>query len=63
MNSANTEPGIESELIDLSAVPLDRLRVLNSSVVQEAIRHVLERTGCLRRVRRSGETGTGERID
>jgi hypothetical protein len=63
MNSADTEPGIESELIDLSTIPLDRLRVLNSSVVQEAMRHVLERTGRHRSVRRSGESSTGERID
>ena len=63
MNSADTEPAIESELIDLSAVPLDRLRGLNSSVIQEAMHHVLERTGRLRSVRRSGEGGQGERID
>jgi FXSXX-COOH protein len=63
MNSADTEPGIESELIDLSAVPLDRLRELNSSALCESMHHVLDRTASVRYVRRTTTNGGGERVD
>ena len=63
MNFADTDPGIESELLDLSAVSLDRLRVLNSSVLLHAMSHVLERTGRLRGGRRSTTGAQGERVD
>lgn len=64
MISTNTGPGIESELIDLSAVSFGRLRELNSSVLHEAMSHALARTGTLRTtyVSASGE-GAGERVD
>jgi FXSXX-COOH protein len=63
MNSADTNLGIESELIDLSTVSLDRLRGLNSSALREAMHHVLDRTVGLRHVRRTAGGGGGERID
>jgi hypothetical protein len=63
MNSTDTDQAIESELIDLSTVPLDHLRVLSSSALYESIRHVLDRTACLRDVQRSVTSGGGERID
>jgi hypothetical protein len=63
MNSADTEPGIESELLDLSTVPFERLRALNSTVLHQAMHHVLEHTGHLRAVRRSETATGGERID
>jgi FXSXX-COOH protein len=60
---ADTDPGIESSLIDLSAVSLTRLRGLNSSALLQAMNHVLDRTGRLRDVRSQGDGGQGERID
>lgn len=61
MNSV--DPGIESKLIDLNSVSLDRLRDLNSSPLHQAVRRALERTQQLRGVRRSTESTQGERID
>jgi hypothetical protein len=63
MNSADTEPGIESELPDLSTVPFWQLRALDDVLLHRAMRHVLARVGHLRAVPRSGNTGHGERID
>lgn len=64
MNFADTDPGIESELIDLSTISLDRLRVLDSTALQHAVHRVVERTGRLRGVRRSDNEGSqGERVD
>lgn len=62
MNHADTAPGIESRLIDLSAVSLTRLRSLNSTAFHDAVHHTLERTGSLRD-KSSGESGQGERVD
>jgi hypothetical protein len=64
MISADTNPGIESELIDLSTVSFGRLRGLNSSALHQAMRHVLTRTGNLRTTyASSGGAESGERID
>lgn len=63
MKNADTDPGIESPLIDLSAVPLERLRGLNSAALHQAMHHVLERTRHPRITRVSGSEGAGERID
>lgn len=63
MNSADTEPGIESELIDLSGVSLDRLRNLDDSLLDRALHRTLDHTTRLRGGRRSGTDGAGERID
>ncbi len=63
MTFADTEPGIESQLIDLSAVPMTHLRGLNSSALRQAMTSVLERTGRLWDVRANDAGGHGERID
>lgn len=63
MISTDTDPGIQSELIDLSTVSFDRLRGLNSSVLHQAMGHVLERTSRLRGKRCTDHDGAGERID
>jgi hypothetical protein len=63
MNSADTDPSIESDLIDLSTVPFARLRRHDDKVLRHAMRGVLERTSHLRIIRRSGQQGEGERID
>jgi FXSXX-COOH protein len=66
MNSADTTPGIQSDLIDLSGISLDRLRDLDNTVLNRAMGHVLTRTGHLRgarMTRESGQSGQGERID
>lgn len=42
--SANTESGIESELIDLGAVSMTTLRELDHTVFRQALRHVMQQT-------------------
>lgn len=37
-------PGIQSELLDLSATPLSELRKLDSALMRRSVRHVVERT-------------------
>jgi len=37
-------PGIESELLDLSATPLSELRKLNSALLHRSMRRAVERT-------------------
>jgi hypothetical protein len=61
--SADAEPGIESELIDLSTVPFAILRSLNGSALDVAMRYVVERTGQVRATSRSDSGAGGERID
>jgi FXSXX-COOH protein len=62
MNSADTDPGIESELIDLSGISLDRLRDLDNTALRQAMNRALDRTTRLRS-RMSSQEGGGERID
>jgi len=38
------QPGIESELLDLSAVPLSVLRTLDSASLRKSVRHAVDRT-------------------
>jgi FXSXX-COOH protein len=42
--SADVETGIESELIDLDAVPMTALRELEDTVLRQALRHVMQQT-------------------
>jgi len=63
MKIADTDPGIESQLIDLSAISLARLRGLNSSAVRHAMHHALERTGRPRDIRLNEDGTAGERVD
>lgn len=61
--SAGTEPGIESELIDLDAVPFTALRGIDSDALRQSVDHVVERARHVGARYRSGAGGTGERID
>lgn len=66
MNSATTDHawGIESQLPDLSTVPLTTLRTLDTVVLRRALRHVVDRTEQTRSPSRRSSGGThGERID
>ena len=63
MNSADTDNGIKSELLDLSAVGLRELRTLDDNPFQEALHHVADRTSRVRVIARSNGGGGGERVD
>ncbi|HEY0450703.1 hypothetical protein [Actinophytocola sp.] len=63
MNSAETDHGIESELIDLGTIPFRELRTLDSSSLHQAVQHVVDRTSQVRILSRSGNNGGGERVD
>lgn len=64
MISTDTDPGIESDLIDLSTVSFGRLRELNSSALHQAMRRALTKAVNLRATRGSdGNESGGERID
>lgn len=62
MNSADTDPGIQSELIDLSGISLGRLRDLDNTALHQAMNSALDRTTRVRG-RKSDKEGGGERID
>jgi FXSXX-COOH protein len=53
MNSipVDAEPDVESELVDLGAVPLTVLRELDHAALHRAMRRVVERTRALRVIR------------
>src|SRR3981081_589176 len=62
MNSipVDAEPDVESELVDLGAVPLTVLRELDHAALHRAMRRVVERTRALRVIRASnGAQGGG----
>ncbi|WP_340684921.1 hypothetical protein LCL61_00025 [Amycolatopsis coloradensis] len=61
--SANTEPDIESALIDLDAVSFTALRELDGEAFRQSAHHVVERTTLVRARYRSGNPSGGERID
>ncbi len=61
--SVDSEPGIESDLMDLDTIPFTTLRELDSEALRHSLRHVVERTRHVRARYRSGTGGTGERID
>jgi hypothetical protein len=63
MNSADTEPGIESELIELDGVPFTRLRHVAGEILRESMLGVVERTRQVRVRYRSNTAGGGERVD
>jgi hypothetical protein len=63
MSSSGSQPGIESKLIDVDRVPFTKLHELDGETLRDAVRHVVERTSLVRVVRRSGQSGGGERID
>ncbi|SFH60276.1 hypothetical protein [Amycolatopsis regifaucium] len=62
--SANTEPDIESALLDLDAVSFTALRELDSEAFRHSAHQVVERTRHVHaRYRSNTNTGGGERID
>jgi hypothetical protein len=65
MNSflADSEPGIESELINLDNVPFIKLRELDGTALRHSLGHVVERTTRMRVRYRSNAGGNGERLD
>lgn len=56
---SDVEPGVESQLVDLGAVPLAALRELDDTMLHLSLGHVLEQ---VRYVRVSSDSGT-ERVD
>lgn len=63
MNSANTEPGLESELVELDGVPFTRLRQLGGEILRQSMIGVVARTEQVQVRYRSGNEGGGERVD
>lgn len=63
MNSADTDPSIKSELLDVSAIGLRTLRTLNGTQFQAAVQHVVDHTHRVRFIARSTNAGGGERVD
>ncbi|RSN56106.1 hypothetical protein DMH01_30310 [Amycolatopsis sp. WAC 04182] len=61
--SANTEPDIESALIDLDAVSFTALRELDGEAFRQSALHVVERTRRVHARYRSTSNAAGERID
>ncbi|MFJ8959095.1 hypothetical protein ACIRG5_06860 [Lentzea sp. NPDC102401] len=63
MSSSGLEPDLESALIDLEGVPFTRLRELDSDLLRQSLRHVVERAGHVSTGYRSTNASGGERID
>jgi hypothetical protein len=63
MNSSGTEPGIESDLIDLDAIPFTKLREHDNDDLRRSLRHVVERANQVRARYKTSNAGGGERID
>ncbi|HJP74436.1 MAG TPA: hypothetical protein VJ914_09210 [Pseudonocardiaceae bacterium] len=62
-SAASIEPSIESELIDLDAVPFAALRDMDSDALRHSVDHVVERARHVRAHYRSSNASGGERID
>jgi hypothetical protein len=61
---SGAEDGIESELLDLSGVPLSRLRTLNGGELRKALHHAVERVAYIPVTASGGGGGNGaERVD
>jgi hypothetical protein len=56
----DVEPGVESQLVDLGAVPLAVLRELDGTAIRRSLLHVVEQTGY---PRANADQGGAERID
>lgn len=63
LSAASIEPSIESELIDLDAVPFAALRDMDSDALRHSVDYVMERARHVRARYRSTNQGGGERID
>lgn len=58
----NGQPGIKSELLDLSALSLSELRRLDPLTLRRSIRHAVDRTAHIP-VTASGSSGSAKRVD
>lgn len=58
----NGQPGIKSELLDLSMISLSQLRKLDPGTLHRSIRHAVDRTAHIP-VTASGSSGSAKRID
>ncbi len=58
----NGQPGIKSELLDLSTISLFELRKLNPVALHRSIRHAVDRTAHIP-VTASGSDGGAKRVD
>ncbi len=58
----NGQPGIKSELLDLSAISLSELRKLDPVALQRSIRHAADRTAHIP-VTASGSGAGAKRVD
>ncbi|WP_103348472.1 hypothetical protein [Amycolatopsis sp. CA-128772] len=56
------EAGIESDLLDLSAVPLSSLRTLESSLLRESVMHAVQGVGHIQ-ITASGSDKGAKRVD
>ncbi|MGW3958588.1 hypothetical protein ACWED2_02120 [Amycolatopsis sp. NPDC005003] len=58
----NGQPGIKSELLDLSAISLSQLRKLDPVALHRSIRHAVDRTAHIP-VTASSSGGNAKRVD
>jgi hypothetical protein len=63
MTLDDNETSIESQLLDLTAIPFAQLRNLDNQAVRQALHHVVARTEDIRALSRSSANTGGERID
>ncbi|MDA3642790.1 hypothetical protein LZ318_38290 [Saccharopolyspora indica] len=55
-------PGFSSELVDLGAVPLSKLRASDDPALHRSLRHVVQQAADIG-VTSQGTAGGGERVD
>jgi hypothetical protein len=58
----SSEPGIKSELLDLSTVSLSEMRKLDTAALNRSIRHAVDRSAHIP-VTASGSGGGAKRVD
>jgi hypothetical protein len=56
------QPGIASELLDLSTISLSELRTIDAAVLRRSLRHAVDRTAHIP-VTASGSGGGAKRVD
>jgi hypothetical protein len=59
----DAETSVESQLLDLTAIPFARLRRLDNVAIQQALHHVVAHAESVRALSRSAGQSGGERID
>jgi hypothetical protein len=63
MTLDDTEASIESQLLDLTAIPFAQLRGLDDVAVRHAMQQAVAHTMSVRALSRSSASSGGERID